>query len=248
MRSIEPIRHSEDARGRLRWTGSFAVVLTLHLVAWLLAEQWPAPVETVTAPLSSAIMVDLAPAPTTPPATSPVQPSPRIQPSKPHHAIRAPSPLPPLPSSTDAAALTVDPQREPPQTADMTSAVEASTPPATPAQPEPNAVPAPSTAAQPSMSAPDWQSLVLGQLERFKHYPTDAQERRQQGVVYLRFTMDRSGRVLSFSIERSSGHELLDQEAMALLQRAQPLPKPPPSVSGDPLELVVPVEFFLSRR
>jgi len=36
----------------------------------------------------------------------------------------------------------------------------------------------------------------------------------------------------------------LDQEALAALARAAPLPKPPVEVSGDVLDLVVPVDFF----
>jgi len=57
--------------------------------------------------------------------------------------------------------------------------------------------------------------------------------------------MDRGGRVLSASLERSSGFAELDREAMSLPNRAQPLPKPPEERAGDTLELVVPVEFFI---
>ena len=59
--------------------------------------------------------------------------------------------------------------------------------------------------------------------------------------------MDRSGRVLSSRIDRSSGRPLLDREALAMLDRAQPLPPPPDDVPGATLELVTPVEFFLPR-
>ncbi len=60
--------------------------------------------------------------------------------------------------------------------------------------------------------------------------------------------MDRDGKVLSARIEKSSGYDLLDEETLALIERAQPLPKPPPDVAGNPIELVVPIEFFLHRR
>jgi len=55
-------------------------------------------------------------------------------------------------------------------------------------------------------------------------------------------------RLLSAKLERGSGHAALDREAVALLHRAQPLPKPPPVAVGDPVSLVVPVEFYISRR
>jgi protein TonB len=107
------------------------------------------------------------------------------------------------------------------------------------------AISAPETAAPPSHAALNWQGLLLARLEQAKHYPMAAQERRQQGVVLLHFTMDRDGQVLTADIRKSSGYDLLDQEALALIRRAQPLPKPPPDVIGDPIALAVPVEFFL---
>ncbi|MGC4252802.1 MAG: energy transducer TonB [Sphingobium sp.] len=85
-------------------------------------------------------------------------------------------------------------------------------------------------------------------MNKAKRYPRDAQRARQQGVPYIRFTMNRDGRVLSSVLERSSGVPSLDREAVSLPRRAQPLPKPPDEVPGDPIELVVPVQFFLSAR
>lgn len=72
-----------------------------------------------------------------------------------------------------------------------------------------------------------------------------AMARHEQGVPWIRFVIDRQGRVLSASLERSSGVPDLDREALALPKRAQPLPKPPEDRPGETLELVVPVEFFI---
>ncbi len=99
--------------------------------------------------------------------------------------------------------------------------------------------------AQPSKAVPAWQGLLVGRLEQFKRYPYEAQYRRQQGVAYLHFTMDRNGKVLSARIARSSGYEALDRETLALVHRAEPLPKPPPEVPGEPIYLTVPIQFFL---
>jgi periplasmic protein TonB len=100
-------------------------------------------------------------------------------------------------------------------------------------------------APQLSTGKPTWEGLVLGALNKVKRYPREAGFRRQQGVPYIRFVMNREGKVLSTRLERSSGFRELDEEALALPRRAQPLPKPPEDRPGDPLELVVPVEFFL---
>lgn len=108
------------------------------------------------------------------------------------------------------------------------------------------ATPAPSRAAAPSSTAvPAWQRLLLSRLEQVKRYPSAAQFRREQGVATLRFTMDRHGRVLSARIEKSSGSDALDAETLALIRRAEPLPEPPPEVTGNSIELVVPVRFHL---
>ena len=85
---------------------------------------------------------------------------------------------------------------------------------------------------------------MLARLERFRHYPRAAQVAREQGVAYVHVRIDRQGRVLSVALQRSSGHASLDEEALQTFHRAQPLPAPPASLP-DPVELEVPVEFFL---
>lgn len=96
----------------------------------------------------------------------------------------------------------------------------------------------------PGVSA-DYTSYLLAWLQKHKEYPRAAQRRRQQGTALLYFEMDRSGNVHRFEIRKSSGHVMLDREVVALLQRAAPLPPPPPEVRGARIELVVPVQFFL---
>ena len=72
-----------------------------------------------------------------------------------------------------------------------------------------------------------------------------ARLRREEGIVYLTFSMNRSGQVLAANIARSSGSQALDAETLALVRRAEPLPLPPPEMAGDPITLTVPVRFSL---
>jgi protein TonB len=44
---------------------------------------------------------------------------------------------------------------------------------------------------------------------------------------------------------RSSGAAALDEEALALLQRAQPFPPPPAEMAGPHVDLTVPIRFNL---
>ena len=93
----------------------------------------------------------------------------------------------------------------------------------------------------------NWQGKLVSRLERYKRYPGRARELHEEGTVKLRFAVNRQGRVLSSSIQKSSGSDALDAETLALVRRAQPLPPPPSEVPGEQIELVVPVQFQLDR-
>jgi protein TonB len=82
-------------------------------------------------------------------------------------------------------------------------------------------------------------------LERNKRYPPAARSRRQQGVAQLFFSLDRHGHVTESRVLRSSGATTLDQEALALLRRAQPFPPPPPELTGERVGVTVPIRFNL---
>jgi protein TonB len=128
--------------------------------------------------------------------------------------------------------------------------IQTTTPPPVVAQP-PVAAPAPPVAApvpQKSVSEgrDSYLGRVLAQLNRFKQYPRAARQARIEGVVMLHFVMDADGKVVSFEIAKSSGRPVLDAEALALIQRAQPLPALPPDFPTRTLDAVVPVEFSLA--
>jgi periplasmic protein TonB len=148
----------------------------------------------------------------------PPPPQPPVQ--RPQHPVVRPQvsrPAPPAPTATEATA---------------------------PAAPPAAATPAPAAAA-PSNAVPSWQGQLLSRLQRFKRYPDSARSRREEGVVNLTFTMDREGRVLAARIARSSGFADLDEETLALVRRAEPLPAPPAELPGSTLTLTVPVRFSL---
>lgn len=90
-----------------------------------------------------------------------------------------------------------------------------------------------------------WQSILQRHLERKKRYPRMAKLRRQQGVPWVSFTMDREGQVLEVSLYKASGIAALDKEVIELVKRAEPLPVPPKEVTGNPIKMAVPVAFFI---
>jgi protein TonB len=231
--------HRRSRRRRPAWATGTAVSVVLHAAPLaLLAGCWArGPV--VAAP-EAVFEVEMLQ------RQAPVQP-PSEQPPGPQQTKAAPAPTPAKPvidprrqvtAPPDVETLTVAPK--PQRVDDASQAPPAPETTAPPSQPAPPAA----TAA----SARTWEGLLLAHLERRKRYPAEARAQRRQGVAYVRFSMDRQGRVLSAVLERGSGDAALDREAVALLGRAQPLPKPPPEITGDPISLSVPVEFFMGRR
>ena len=122
--------------------------------------------------------------------------------------------------------------------------VTAAAPPAagSPVPPPPASAPK----AENDQARQDFVARLLAQLNRFKQYPRAARQARIQGVVMLHFVMDAGGRVLWADIAKSSGRPVLDAEALALIQRAQPLPPLPADFPSRTLDAVVPVEFSLN--
>jgi protein TonB len=140
-----------------------------------------------------------------------------------------------------------------PVTAPVPEVVIQSAPPPVVAQPPvaapvvPQSVPAPIIAPQASGESRDsFLARLLAQLNRVKQYPRAARQARIEGVVMLHFVMDAQGRLVSFDIAKSSGRPVLDNEALALIQRAQ-LPPLPAGFPTSTLDAVVPIQFSLSN-
>lgn len=143
---------------------------------------------------------------------------------------RAPRPVNPVPLS------------QPAQPAAQPAAAVMATPGASPAT-----APVSVAAADPRARKQevDYFALVGAHLNRRKVYPAEARQARQQGVVVVRFTVDRSGNVDGISVKRSSGHAILDAATLALVQRVAPLPRMPASMPRDRLTLSLPIDYSL---
>lgn len=91
-----------------------------------------------------------------------------------------------------------------------------------------------------SASPARWQSKVYAHLARRKGQLAKTRDRGTQGTVVVRFSIDTGGNVLSVSLSRSSGHPSLDQDVLAMVRNASPVPAPPPDVNRT---LTAPFEF-----
>lgn len=242
---LEPT--DNDVAEARRWAACLGVIVALHALVAVVLAWWLGPVTLIPmAQPPAAVMLDMAPGPakTAPRPTETLGGRTQRRVLSPRRPDRLRQPN--LPRVREAEAATPIVKDGGPHTHDKTPAPEMTAPATAAGPPARVATPARDTPKADVNAAPTWEGLVLSRLEQVKRYPTLARMRAQQGVVYLRFTMNRDGRVLTAKIERGSGYDLLDEEALALVRRAEPLPKPPPEVAGDTLQLVVPIQFFLS--
>lgn len=240
------------ASSRLRWGGSFMVAVLLHVVVIGVALWWSLRAPTVLLdpqPLE-AVMVELAESPEAPPAVpTEIPPGPAQQEqqrSKPTPAPRVEREPPPQEPEVVDAYVPPQPREQP--ASDAHNVDQTLAPPDVTATPSDRYAARQTTSGQRAQASLTWQGLLLGHLEKYRRYPQLAERMHQEGVAYVRFSVDRRGNVSNPRIGRSSGHDALDQATLETIARATPIPPPPAEVSGDPVEVMVPVEFFINRR
>ncbi|WP_315783461.1 MULTISPECIES: TonB family protein [unclassified Bradyrhizobium] len=86
-----------------------------------------------------------------------------------------------------------------------------------------------------------WINSLSVKLTAQRRYPPQATG--QGGTARVVFHIDRSGHLLSAALAESAGDPALDKEALAIVERAQPFPPPPPDVGEDTLTLRVRIVF-----
>jgi periplasmic protein TonB len=233
-----------------RWILAAAIVLATHFglasVYWLVPR--PEAEGSIAAP---AVTVELAPVPVSP-SQQDLAPGPEMvepQPTPPEQTEPKVDETPPM---VEAPAEVTLPKPEPKaverkpedtqkfetevvqeKTAASRSAQETA---ATPAAPSPG-----SAAGRAAIAK--WRDLLMARLAQNKRYPASARARGEQGVVMLSFTVDRSGHVLARSIAKGSGFAALDEEVLAMVKRAEPLPAFPPAMVQPEIQETVPIRF-----
>ncbi|MSP47049.1 MAG: energy transducer TonB [Xanthobacteraceae bacterium] len=250
-----------------RWSLAAAIVCAAHfgLMAGYLLLPAPSPEGSAVSP---AVILELAPMPVAPSSQQDIAPGPEMVEAQatPKLPLQAePEVVDPTPKMEAPVPAEVTLPESQPKTVEQKPEEIPDTQETTETSPVPQSAPAPRTTAAPRSEqhtaptprAPNpgsaasrealmsWRDLVMARLQQNKRYPGAAEARRDQGVVTLSFTVDRNGRVLSRSIARSSGVAALDEEVLAMVQRAQPLPAFPPVMGQSSVNLTVPIRFSL---
>jgi periplasmic protein TonB len=79
--------------------------------------------------------------------------------------------------------------------------------------------------------------LYLGQIQKYVERAKVSPPSRRSGTVVMSFTIGLDGKLLSREVVSGSGFRILDDAAVAALDRAAPFPPIPPKVSLRPISL-----------
>ncbi len=127
-------------------------------------------------------------------------------------------------------------------------AQEATAPPVveTPPKAEKSTTPDQGTGQARQRTRVRWQKELVAHLDRYKRYPPDRRQMSAEALVTL--TLDRAGRVLAATIAKSSGDAAFDRAAISMVERASPVPAPPPLIADEGLTFSLPVVFRKNRQ
>ena len=91
----------------------------------------------------------------------------------------------------------------------------------------------------------DYSSLLAAAIAKYKQYPKIAQMRGWQGLIIIELQLNPQGTVIYSQIKKSSGYDVLDQEALEMIKRASPFPQPPEALRSKNFTVLVPISFKL---
>jgi len=212
----------EDPNAIRRWAVAASIVVVIHVVVLCPYIYFYRPEEI--GDDATPISIDLSPSDDTVDQAQ-VLPTPDQPPPPPQ--VETPQPPPPPPPPEPSPAV-IEAQQPPP-------------PPPPPVVEEQQPQQARTKGGAPRV-APSWLTAVSKRLQQFKRYPSKAHD--ELGVVSITFTVDRTGHVLAHEISQSSGHPALDAEVSSMIERAQPLPPFPDSMTQSQIDITVPITFY----
>lgn len=83
-------------------------------------------------------------------------------------------------------------------------------------------------------------------FKKTKKYPPMAQRLKLTGTVWILLEIQRDGTILHASVDKSSGHEILDDAALKAALNAVPIPPFPESVTAQTRKIRIPYKYALN--
>ena len=94
----------------------------------------------------------------------------------------------------------------------------------------------------------EFLELIRKKIENARIYPHWAREAGYEGTTKIRFAILSNGELEEISIVNSSGYDILDNAAIAAIEKAAPFPPLPDSLNRDILQIELPIAFQLSME
>ncbi|MBI4775873.1 MAG: energy transducer TonB [Deltaproteobacteria bacterium] len=174
------------------------------------------------------------------PESLPVHPTPPEDPLEPRQAMaQLPVPMPKPSVVSDRKPVTPTPRRVVIQEAAIQR----------PSAPSPAAVPTDRTLNATADAMSRYLSAVQAQIRANKRYPRLSRSRSEEGAVTVQFRLHENGAIQSGpKVSRSSGHPMLDGEALRSVEVSAPYPRFPESVRKEYVDLEIVIVFRLEER
>lgn len=90
-----------------------------------------------------------------------------------------------------------------------------------------------------------WQQEIVQVVAEKQVYPRSALSREIEGRAKVKLTVARDGTVKAHEIVERTGHDILDKEISSLVERIDPLPEPPSSLSKKDLSFILPLAWTI---
>lgn len=90
-----------------------------------------------------------------------------------------------------------------------------------------------------------YRQELIEYLQREYYYPRAAMRRRQEGQVSVELMIEPSGRIAGMKLVEGSGHALLDESALSIMEKLRELPPMPSGAGSRPHPFTVPIQFKL---
>ncbi|WP_028670523.1 energy transducer TonB [Saccharospirillum impatiens] len=89
-------------------------------------------------------------------------------------------------------------------------------------------------------------AALMQELRNSFDYPRGALRRRQEGRVEVALRIETDGTIAGVTLDSSSGYTLLDESAIAMIERISGLPALPEAAGKEGLAVSVPIDFKLN--
>jgi periplasmic protein TonB len=81
-------------------------------------------------------------------------------------------------------------------------------------------------------SLAQYRLQLIGAARRYKRYPRVAMDNNWEGAAEITMVIGGNGMISQVLVKTSSGHEVLDQQALEMFKRAKPLVPIPAALRG----------------